>query len=279
MRSIPASLSLLAALVGGCGENAAPDIETPKPNVPEHVHGLGLNPRDGALFIATHSGLRRSARDGGPAVAVGGSRRDMKGFTVLGRDRFLASGHPGPGDEAPQALGLMLSRNAGKSWQPISLYGRADLHIIRPTRERLYAVDAGNGALLSTTNDGRSWRVQPPPGEFVDLAVDPRDPDHLVAAMKDGLRRSKDRGRSWRPLSRRVGFLAWQTPTRLVLVELSGTVAISEDGGRSFDVVGALEAAPVAVAHGRGRLFAALENASVWESRDGGRSWKERAMP
>jgi hypothetical protein len=50
---------------------------------PVHVHGLGVNPSDGALFIATHTGLFRAADGDGTAVRVGGSFQDTMGFTVV----------------------------------------------------------------------------------------------------------------------------------------------------------------------------------------------------
>ena len=57
------------------------------------VHGLGLNPADGDLYTATHFGLFRVAADG-VAERVGESLQDTMGFTVVGPDRFVASGHP-----------------------------------------------------------------------------------------------------------------------------------------------------------------------------------------
>src|SRR5918992_2246739 len=61
---------------------------------PIHVHGLGINPADGSLFIATHTGLFRVGRDSQRAVRVGDRFQDTMGFSVVGADRFLGSGHP-----------------------------------------------------------------------------------------------------------------------------------------------------------------------------------------
>jgi hypothetical protein len=277
MRSTLLIPLVVVALVG-CGGNATrPVVGDVKRDDAQHIHGLGLNPGDGALFIATHSGLWRAERGGRRAKRVESSWGDVKGFTVVARNRFLASGHPVQANEVPPDLGLMLSRNAGESWRPMSLYGRADLHIIRSAGSRIYAIDANNGALLSTANAGRRWRILPPPAAVVDLAVHPSTPDHLVAATDSDLRRSTDGGRTWRWIDNRTGALAWPAPNRLYVIGPNGTVATSSNAGRSFRVVGKLDQAPVAMTHGAGRLFAALENASVWESRDGGRSWRERA--
>jgi hypothetical protein len=61
-----------------------------------HVHGLGVNPKDGTLHIATHTGLFRAPEGEPTATRVGGSQQDVMGFSVVRPDRFLGSGHPGP---------------------------------------------------------------------------------------------------------------------------------------------------------------------------------------
>ena len=61
---------------------------------PVHVHGLGVNPADEALFIATHSGLYRLDNAAGKPARVADRRQDTMGFTVVGPDRFLGSWHP-----------------------------------------------------------------------------------------------------------------------------------------------------------------------------------------
>ncbi|MDQ3275042.1 MAG: exo-alpha-sialidase, partial [Actinomycetota bacterium] len=64
-----------------------------------HVHGLGINPKDGALFVATHTGVFRIP-ESGQAVRIADRWQDTMGFTVVGPDHFLASGHPGKGRTA-----------------------------------------------------------------------------------------------------------------------------------------------------------------------------------
>jgi hypothetical protein len=59
-----------------------------------HIHGLGIDPTDNNLYVATHFGLFRYPRQGKPAL-VAGRVRDFMGFTVVGPRHFLASGHPG----------------------------------------------------------------------------------------------------------------------------------------------------------------------------------------
>lgn len=106
------SLVLLAFACSTSGENADGD-----PGL-SHVHGLGVNPADGKLYAASHQGVFRI--DGESAVRQG-VFQDTMGFTVVGSDRFLASGHPDPKNSAPlkpgmqPLLGLIESTDKGIS--------------------------------------------------------------------------------------------------------------------------------------------------------------------
>jgi hypothetical protein len=109
---------------------------------PVHVHGLGVNPADDALYLATHTGLYRLDRDSEVAERVGERHQDTMGFTVVGRNRFFGSGHPDLRDDLPSHLGLVESTDAGKTWEPVSLLGEADFHVLRIGGDRIYGYDA-----------------------------------------------------------------------------------------------------------------------------------------
>jgi hypothetical protein len=64
------------------------------------------------------------------AERVGDSYQDTMGFTVVGPNRFLGSGHPAT-DDLPPLLGLIESTDAGKTWEHVSLLGEADSHVLR----------------------------------------------------------------------------------------------------------------------------------------------------
>jgi hypothetical protein len=99
-----------------------------------HVHGLGVNPADGTVYVATHTGTFRLTADG-KAERVGDSYQDTMGFTVAGPDRFLGSGHPdaeGFRRGQPPRLGLIESTDAGVNWTSLSLSGEVDFHGLPP---------------------------------------------------------------------------------------------------------------------------------------------------
>lgn len=284
-RRTTALLAGAALIVTGCGdgkETSGPGEEQrgAGDSGPVHVHGLGTNPKDGSLYIATHTGLFRAGHGETRAERVGSSDQDTMGFTVLGRDRFLGSGHPGQFQRGPSLLGLIRSDNAGKNWQPVSLAGEADFHVLRSSHGRVFGFDSANGRLLVSRDGGESWEERPPPAPLIDLAIDPRDPRRLVAAGQGELFSSRDGGRRWRSLRGEPGLLAWPRAKRLYLVNAAGVVRMSSDAGRRWTPRGDIGGQPAALlGQAREDLYAALPDGTVKLSRDGGRSWAVRSRP
>jgi hypothetical protein len=101
---------------GGESDQAFQPLAPEDPG-PVHVHGLGVNPADGALFIATHTGLYRVGQGQRKAARVGGRYQDTMGFTIVGPNRFLGSGHPDINEAQEQGLpgllGLIESTDSG----------------------------------------------------------------------------------------------------------------------------------------------------------------------
>ena len=245
-----------------------------------HVHGLGINPADGALFIATHTGLWRVPTGATTAERVGASKQDTMGFTVVGANHFLGSGHPDT-SELPSVLGLIESKDAGKTWTPISLLGEADFHVLRSVGELVYGWDASNERLMVSRDNGKTWTQQEAPGLVVDLAPHPGQPKRVLASTDNGLYLSNDEGASWRPLATsRVGLLAWPSAGRMYMVDGAGSVSMSRDGGRQWKAVGEIGGQPAAfMAYGATELYVALHDGTVKRSNDGGRSWSPRSRP
>jgi hypothetical protein len=251
---------------------------------PVHVHGLGVNPADGSLFIATHTGLFRSGEGESKSVRVGDSKQDTMGFTVIGPDRFLGSGHPDFRTDLPPLLGLIESTDKGESWEPVSLLGEADFHVLRSVGEVVYGYDASNDRLLTSADAGRTWEEVERPAPLLDLAADPKDNRHLVAAggsdLGQGLYESRDGGRTWESVGEHAGLLAWPAPERLFLVDLGGNVFGSADGGRSLEHRGIVGGQPAALlAESAEVVFVALHDGTIKRSTDGGTTWTVRSTP
>ena len=251
---------------------------------PVHVHGLGVNPADGALFIATHTGLYRSGEGDSKSLRVGDNKQDTMGFTVAGADRFLGSGHPDFQQDLPPLLGLIESTDGGQTWESISLLGEADFHVLRAAGERVYGYDASNDRLLVSGDAGRTWEKADRPAPLVDLATDPDNSRRVVASaasdLSQGLYESRNGGRSWDRIGDPVGLLAWPARGRLVLVDGGGNVFRSTNRGRSFERRGAIGGQPAALLGlGADELYAALHDGTIKHSTNGGSTWSVRSTP
>jgi hypothetical protein len=278
-------------LIVGCGGDSddsgqapAPDGPTVEDPGPIHVHGLGVNPEDGALFVATHTGLFRAGEGERKATRVADRFQDTMGFTVVGPDRFLGSGHPDGREGLPPFLGLIESRDAGRTWRPISLLGKRDFHVLESSGRRVYGFgsdfETKQAGLLVSDDGGRSWAERTPPEALLSLAIDPEDPDRVVASGEQGLYMSSDAGRRWRPLEGGPALLAWSAAGRLFAVAFDGTVARSGDGGRSWRAAGQVGGEPAAFEGAEdGDLYVALHDGTIKRSADGGGSWSVRSAP
>ena len=265
------------------GESTFSGLPAPDPG-PVHVHGLGVNPADGALFIATHTGLYRVNEGERKAERVGERYQDTMGFTIVGPNRFLGSGHPDINEarekNLPSHLGLIESTDSGESWESISLLGEADFHVLRLAGERVYGYDATNDRLLVSADRGRTWNELERPGPMVDLAVDPGDESRIVATTEEGLFEAQDGGRSWKRVGDAVGLLAWPQRDRLYLVAGGGQIFASRDGGRVLEHRGEIGGQPAALlAQSASELYVALHDGTIKRSSDGGASWVVRSTP
>lgn len=274
----------MALALSACGSvetGGAPIVDDPGP---VHVHGLGVNPSDDALFIATHTGLFRVGPDEKRASRVAGRYQDTMAFSVVGSDRFLGSGHPDGREDLPPFLGLIESTDAGNSWRPRSLEGRWDFHLLETRGLRLYGFgsnfDTRDEALLVSLDGGNVWAQRATPETFVGLAMDPRDPDRLVASSARRLYASTDAGQEWHRIRGVPGLLAWPERGPLYLVARDGSVLSSDGRGGRWRSVGHVGGEPSAVtAEGATELYVALHDGTVKRSTDGGRSWRLRSAP
>jgi hypothetical protein len=276
--------ALLWTSSGKDGEEVFTGVPFTDPG-PIHVHGLGINPADGSLFIATHTGLFRVGKDSRKAVRIEDRYQDTMGFSIVGPNRFLGSGHPDARERTlPPLLGLIESSDAGKTWTPISLLGEADFHVLRAAGTRVYGYDASNDRLLASANDGRKWKELDKPGQVVDLAPSPSDPQRLVTTavggLDQGMYASQNGGASWKLLNEAVGLIAWPAAKQLYLVDGQGKVLASSNGGLTLTKRGEVGGQPAAfLAVGTDELYVALHDGTIKRSTDSGATWSVRSSP
>ncbi|CAN5130040.1 hypothetical protein BH20ACT9_BH20ACT9_03490 [soil metagenome] len=279
MRVAAASVAV-ALLAAGCaaGQRAsrAGPQESGDPGV-VHVHGLGVDPVDDTLYAATHTGLFAVAGDGG-ARRVGGGYHDLMGFTIVGHDDFVASGHPDLASDdlqrpgRPPLLGLVHSDDQGRSWEPISLLGDVDFHSLEHVHGRVYGWDATSGRFM-VSDDRRHWRTRSR-APLLDFAVSPDDPELIVATSQDGLVRSTDGGRTWNPAAAEPALvIAWRRDGPVAATG-RGRVLAGDASGEHWRTRGDLGGPPAALLAQGDDLYAAVHNQGLLRSGDGGATWR-----
>lgn len=260
---------------GGGGVEALAPVEG-DPGV-VHVHGLGVDPGDGLLYAATHSGLFRVPEQG-RAERVANRAQDTMGFTVAGPASFLGSGHPDFREDKPPLLGLIASTDRGESWEAASLEGEVDFHALHTAHGQVYGFDSTSQTFM-VSKDREDWdrRARLPMRDF---AVSPTDPDAVLATTAQGLVRSSDGGRSFAPVPGApvLVVLGWAQAAGLYGVAPDGTVHTSADGGTSWGVRGSAGMAPEAftVDAGEAEVLYVAGEGGILASSDGGRTFTTR---
>lgn len=237
-----------------------------------HIHGIGVDPADGAVYFGAHFGMFKVS-ESGDVVPVGRVRNDTMAFTVVGEKHFLASGHPDLTSDQPAHLGLIESTDAAQSWDTTALAGEADFHALEATAARTWGIDAVAGRLLTST-DRVSW-TSIARGEFVDLAGDPTDADQVLVTTGDGQLRAHTDRRGFSAVlagAPLLAFIDWPAPDELVGLAQDGGVALSMDGGATWNKVGQVPGQPTALEVTSGRWYAATDR-GLFESTDGGGAW------
>jgi photosystem II stability/assembly factor-like uncharacterized protein len=265
------ALALTLAACSDSGDGADSDPSAASGTTVSHIHGLGLDPVDERLYVATHEGVYTPDAKGKPEL-VGDSKDDFMGFTVAGEKTFYASGHPTTGGNK----GLIKSTDAGKTWKTLSLSGESDFHALDFAHGTVYGYDSTNG-LVRTTKNGVSWK-DGAQLEALDIAVSPTVPGVVLATTAEGVARSSDGGKAFAKGQGPVmAFLSWTAKDGLYGIDTSGGLNRSTDGGTTWEKVSTVPGGqPQALtAVGAEHVLAATQT-GVFESKDGGKTFKER---
>lgn len=263
------TLVLAAAAVAACSPSApAPGSSAGGPEF-AHVHGVGVDPADGTVYVATHDGLFRTGPDG--LVPAGAPGRDLMGFTIAGPGTLLSSGHPAPDDTLPNPIGLARSTDRGVTWTPVSLTGEVDFHALEIAAGSVFGYDATHGLLRVSADGGRTWedRAQL---RALDIAADPSDGQRVLATVQGGVARSTDGGRTFaEPVGPQLAYVSWAEDGTVSGLDLGSTLHTSTDGGSTWTPSGTLPGGgrPQAVTATPDGLLAA-NGSGVFRSTDGG---------
>jgi photosystem II stability/assembly factor-like uncharacterized protein len=238
----------------------------------EHVHGLAVDPADGELYAGTHHGLVRVAENG-ELTRIADRVQDLMGFTVVGPQHYLASGHPGEGQSGPSNLGLIESTDGGRTWETLSLGGEADFHALDAAQGVVYGYSRGR---LLVSDDKTDWTDRGAMS-IADLAVDPAQPERVLFTTEQGPALSEDGGQSVAsiPGAPLLQLVAWAPDASVVVgVAPDGAVHTSTDGGRTWQEKGRVDGAPEALGVNGDDVYIAVDGAIV-ASTDGGATFRD----
>ncbi|RJT96652.1 exo-alpha-sialidase [Arthrobacter frigidicola] len=237
---------------------------------------MSIDPATNRILLATHDGLFDVSQ--APAVQVGPTI-DLMGFTTGADGTLYASGHPSPGTDLPNPVGLIESTDAGQSWRPLSRQGESDFHALAATSSGLVGHD---GELLTST-DKTKWEPSAADIPAHHLAGSTTS-DVVLATTEDGLQRSADSGRTWSPVpGAPLLALTAFAGSDAVGIAADGQVHTSIDGGLTWRERGTIDNQPAAIAatrtsDGTLRVWAATDS-GVQVSSDNGLTFTDLAVP
>jgi hypothetical protein len=228
--SLPTSVETSTPEPGGTtGRPPSTNPATDLAKVPSaHVHGLARDPGSGNVVVATHEGLYVYE---GPNPKRVGPVIDLMGFTVAGAGHYYASGHPGTGTDLPSPVGLIESRDGGKTWAVLSRGGQSDFHALTTAGQSVVGFDG----VVRATADGRTWaegNLDSPPRTL----AGPREGSTVLATTQEGLMRSTDGGVTWDRVARAPLLLlaAFGDGESVVGLTPEGQVYTSSDDGQRW---------------------------------------------
>ncbi|HZG58092.1 F510_1955 family glycosylhydrolase [Paenibacillus sp.] len=207
IRNTLAGMLLAAAAVfaAGCGTGSEPaNMETVTLT---HVHGLAFTPDGKKLIVPAHDGLKQY--EGGAWAAAAGPRHDYMGFSMAD-DGFYSSGHPEPGSELLNPLGIVKSRDEGERLEILGLHGETDFHLMTAgyASHVLYVFNPGPNSRMQTaglhytTDEAKTWsrsHAEGLRGEPLSIAAHPSDPAAVAVGTDKGLFVSRDSGHTFEP--------------------------------------------------------------------------------
>lgn len=169
----------------------------------EHVHGLGYSADGRQIYFAVHDGLRMY--ESGQWTTPEGPKHDYMGFSMVD-DGFYSSGHPAPGSNIKNPLGIIKSIDAGKTIEMLALYGEIDFHSMDASynTHTIYVLNPQPNLLMETTglhysqDEAQTWTKSEmggnTGGEFTALAVHPTNDAIVALGSQNGLFLSMNHG-------------------------------------------------------------------------------------
>ncbi|WP_284736095.1 WD40/YVTN/BNR-like repeat-containing protein [Dongia deserti] len=164
---------------------------SPGLNGPVDFHQMDVSPADPQVIYGVYGGIQVS-RDGGKTWSMAGPAPE--GLIALAASARSADRLYGATQN-----GLVISDDAGATWQAVAFGGETVSMVATGPDDMLYAYAVGQGLMSAKEEKPNEWsplssdeRIQ------LHLAIDARDPNRMFAiAHKAGIIQSTDGGKSW----------------------------------------------------------------------------------
>ncbi|CAM3835253.1 MULTISPECIES: F510_1955 family glycosylhydrolase [Bacillus cereus group] len=170
----------------------------------EHIHGIGYAGNMPGVSIATHSGIK--VYQNGKWLETKTELHDYMGFQAT-KNGFFASGHPAPGANFKNPLGLMKSSDGGNTLEKLAFYGESDFHnlAVGYNTEAIYLYNERPNSKLQqgfyfSTNNGQDWKNSKLKGLSSTIhafSVHPDQASVVAVSTKDGVYLSTDYGNTF----------------------------------------------------------------------------------
>ncbi|MGE1014134.1 VPS10, VPS10 domain protein [Bacillus wiedmannii] len=170
----------------------------------EHIHGIGYAGNMLGVSIATHSGIK--VYHNGKWFETKTELHDYMGFQAT-KNGFFASGHPEPGANLKNPLGLMKSSDSGNTLEKLAFYGESDFHnlAVGYNTEAIYLYNERPNSKLQqgfyfSTNNGQDWKNSKLKGlssTIHSFSVHPDQSSVVAVSAKDGVYLSTDYGNTF----------------------------------------------------------------------------------
>lgn len=258
-----------------------------------HIHGLAYDLEDPSqLYMSTHMGLLRIS-DENEWNWVGDitERHDLMGFTFKDENTMISSGHPNVYSNLENPLGIVISKNKGESWEPISLHGDIDFHVLEVNTgdsNVIYGIDMYESVLYVSNDGGYNWTTINADGlprdysKIISLVSNPLQPEMVIAGSEDGIYLSEDGGQSWRVTNQRQSMTSGASiPSGEIFVYLLGNDAglyTSEDFGETWIPL-SLQIEDDAITHiavhptNNDTITVGTFREDLYQTMDGGKNW------
>lgn len=170
----------------------------------DHGHGLAFSPDGKVLLAPSHRGL--AVYEDGAWWESSGPIQGYSGFSVAER-AIYSSGHSRPGVPVNEAVGLVRSRDGGRTWTPLApaLAGKADFRLLSAgyRSDAIYVLNPQPNPVMParglyvTRDEGKSWRraaARGMEGEIHGISAHPLRAEIVALATDRGLYLSRDGG-------------------------------------------------------------------------------------